>query len=46
MTGYEPNVWREFLKKHDDVETYNRIKCEVCGDTGKRPVPHQEPFEE
>ena len=30
MRGYEVSAWREFLKKHDDVETYNRMVCLVC----------------
>jgi hypothetical protein len=30
LTGYEPSKWREFLKKHDDIDTYCPIKCETC----------------
>ena len=28
--GYEPTKWREFLRKHDDIETYPKLKCDVC----------------
>ena len=31
--GYEPSVWREFIKKHDDIETYEKSRhlvCSVC----------------
>lgn len=28
--GYEPSRWREFLRQHDDIDTYQKIKCLNC----------------
>jgi hypothetical protein len=29
--GYEESSWRQFLRKHDDIETYPQPKCLSCG---------------
>ncbi len=28
--GYESDKWREFFRRHDDLETYNRMVCQSC----------------